>query len=326
MSAKKIPQEIEQQATYWYVRMQSPEFTPEQESEFFAWLESSSLHQAAFIRVDQACAAGAAAKSLPKRKTFALNWELQHWAGATAVVLIVCLLVFLSPLQQKGPAPAVENYAAAAEQQSITLSDQSSVILSPHSQMEVRYSKSARELYLHKGQIFLHVTQDAQRPLRVITDRGVVRVIGTRFAIQRLEDDLKITVVDGMVGLLKADGADSEQKPLLVLIKNQQILYSDALKGSAATTVNAERETSWAKGRMIFDGAPLTEVAAALNQHLSLPILIASPELETRRIVGAISVKDPKAAAASLASITGAVVEEAPDRNALILRATTEGF
>lgn len=320
MSLTRIPQEIEQQAAYWYVRLRSPELTAQQESEFFAWLESSSLHQAAFVRMDQAWAAGGTFQLPSKRSAVASNRQIGFGLSAAATVLIAVVMVYLFPLNQKDAVSAFEKYTALTEQRTIKLPDQSSIVLSPNSHIEVDYSGTTRELHLHKGQIFLNVTQDVQRAFKVITDQGVIRVIGTQFAVQQLSEDLKITVVDGLVGLIDPDGTNSDNKPILVLSKNQQILYSEALKGTAAITVDAARETSWTKGRMIFDGAPLAEVIAILNQHLSLPIHIASPELETKRIVGAISVKNPKAAAASLASIAGAVVEDAPNKDALILK------
>lgn len=321
MSSTKIPQKIEQQATYWYVRIRSPELTPQQESEFFAWLEASSLHQAAFIRMEQAWVASGTIRLRPAKKAFPFA-PLGFWLSAAASFAVV-LLVFFFPLHEKDVDQEFQKYISKTEQKTITLPDQSSAVLSPNSQMEVRYSKSAREIHLHKGQIFLNVTHDAQRTFKVFTNQGVVRVIGTQFAVEKLAGDLKITVVDGLVGLVKSENTSSDQTPLLVLRKNQQILYSDALKGTEPSTVDAARETSWTKGRMMFDGAPLDEVIATLNQHLSLPIQIASPELQTKRIVGVISIKNPRAAAASLASITGAVVEETPKKDALMLKSVS---
>lgn len=319
MSQKKIPLKIEQQAAYWYVRLRSPELTPQQESAFFAWLESSSLHQVAFLRMEQVWAASGAPQLRPIKKTFAIHKEWGFWLSAAAAVLIAAVLVYLSPIQLDA-VPESEQYASLAEQKTLTLRDHSSIVLSPNSQIEVRYSNSTRELHLSKGQIFLSVTQDPKRPFKVLTEQGAVRVLGTQFTVQQLAADSKITVLEGLVGLLKSEHANTDQTPFLVLRKNQQILYSDALKGATPNTVDASKETSWTKGRMIFDGDTLVEVTAALNQHLSQQIQIASPELLNKRIVGAISVKNSRAAAASLASIAGAVVEETPNKDALLLK------
>lgn len=318
-----VPQDIEEQATYWYVRIRSPELTPQQESEFFLWLEASSLHQAAFIRIDQAWSAGAALATSSKNPAATITRGWGYGLSAAATVLIAVLLVYMFPLNQRESTTIAEKFSAFSEQRTIALADSSSLVLSPNSDLEVRYSQSTRELHLNKGEIFLKVAPDTQRPFRVIAGQRVIQVIGTQFSVQQLADDLKIIVVDGLVGLLK-DKASADQDPMLVLSKNQQILYSEALKGAAPTLVDAGKETSWTKGRMIFDGTPLVEVTAALNKHLSLPILIASPELEDKRIVGAISIKDPRAAASSLASITGAVVEATPDKKALALRSAKD--
>lgn len=326
MSSTKIPQEIEQQAAYWYVRIKSPELTEQQESEFFAWLESSSLHQAAFIRMEQAWVAGGAVQLRRTKKTLSINRTLGFWVSAAAVVFFAVFLFYLSPLNQTEVVPEPEKYITIAEQKTITLADKSSIVVVPNSEMEVHYTDSTRELHLQKGQIFLDVARDTKRPFKVLTNQGIVRVIGTQFTVQHLTDDLKITVVEGLVGLLRSDSADSDQTPLLVLHKNQQILYSDALKGVVATTVDAARETSWTKGRLIFDGVPLAEVTDTLNQHLSLPIQVASPDLLTKRIVGAISIKNSRVAAESLASIAGAVVEDTPKKDALVLKPASDDF
>ncbi|HNG60144.1 MAG TPA: FecR domain-containing protein, partial [Cellvibrionaceae bacterium] len=245
------------------------------------------------------------------------------WVSAVAAVLVAAVLVYLSPFQIEA-VPEFEKYVALTEQKTVTLTDQSSIVLSPNSQIEVQYSQSARELHLHKGQIFLSVTKDAQRPFKVLTHQGAVRVMGTQFTVQQLAEDLKITVVEGVVGLLTSERAKLDQTPFVVLHKNQQILYSDALKGAPPTAVDAARETSWSKGRMIFDGDALGEVTVALNEHLSPQIQIASPELRNKRIVGAISVKNSRVAAASLATIVGAVVEETPNQDALLLKSVSD--
>lgn len=323
MSPKKIPQQIEQQAAHWYIRIRSPELTAQEEGEFFAWLESSSLHQVAFIRMEQAWAAGGATQLRATKKTVVPYSQFGFWVSAVAAVLVAAVLFYLSPFQMEA-ASEFEEYIALTEQKTVALTDQSSVVLSPNSQLEVRYSQSVRELHLRKGQIFLSVTKDTQRPFKVLTNQGALRVLGTQFAVHQLAEGLKITVVEGEVGLLKLEGAQSDQTPFVVLHKNQQILYADGLKGASPTTVDAARETSWTKGRMIFDGDSLADVTAALNEHLSAHIHIASPDLRNKRIVGAISVKNPRAAAASLASIVGAVVEETPNRDALLLKSVSD--
>jgi transmembrane sensor len=319
--------EIDKQAIYWYVRIRSTEFTSAQEADFMAWLESSSLHQAAFIRAEQAWVAGKAIGQLPVNNARTVQ-QKAYWAGAFAILLAGFLLFLFTSRNLFSTNTLAEHYITQREQQrTLTLSDGSSVTMHTDSEIRVSYDAGHRQVTLQRGRIFLQVAPDHLRPFYVITQNGTLRVVGTQFAVTQLRDDFRVTVVEGVVGILQpGDTLATQSSPLLLLRENQQILYSNAIAREPALEVDAARETSWIKGRMMFDGAPLAEVVAILNQYLSRPILIASPELETKRIVGAISVKDPKAAAASLASITEALVEEAEGQDALIIKPARAGF
>jgi transmembrane sensor len=184
-------------------------------------------------------------------------------------------------------------------------------------QVNVRFAADSRTIELERGQLFLTATRNPERPFFVTTQRGSVRVIGTQFAVDYLEQDLRVTVVEGQVGLLPNTTETSD--PFMILSKNQQILFSEAVAGKSAVAVDARKATHWTTGRLMFEGTPLIDVVAILNQHLSKPIHIASAALEQKRIVGAISIKDPKAAAESLAAITGAIVEENTSKSSIIL-------
>ncbi len=49
---------INKEAIFWYVRIQSPTFSKEQERIFFDWLAECPEHQVAFLSVEQAWLAG----------------------------------------------------------------------------------------------------------------------------------------------------------------------------------------------------------------------------------------------------------------------------
>lgn len=319
----KNAQKIEKKAIYWYVRLNSPNCLPEEQAKFHDWLNSAPEHQAAFVRIDQAWSAGSVIQGLSYRKADTRS-QANYWVSATAVLLLGFLFIYFTR-----PAPesnqTAEYYTAPHNQQkTIELNDGSTLILHTNSVVSAHYTNELRELHLHRGQIFLLVTQDSERPFRVHTDQGIIRVIGTQFAIQKLANDLKITVVEGIVGLLKLEGNSNEQKPVLVLSKNQQILYSEALQGAAATSVDAVRETSWTTGRIVFEGTPLSEVLASINPHLQTPIEVFDAELAQKRIVGAISIQDATTAAKSLAGITGATLDNHSNPHKLILTSKSE--
>lgn len=319
----KNAQKIEKKAIYWYVRLNSPNCLPEEQAKFHDWLNSAPEHQAAFLRIDQAWSAGSVIQGLPYRKADTRN-PVNYWMSAAAVLLLGFLFIyFMQPAPELNQ--TVEYYTAPPNQQkTIELRDGTVLTVHTNSAVSAEYTKELRELHLHRGQIFLQVTQDSERPFRVHTDQGIIRVIGTQFAVQQLANDLKITVVEGLVGLLKPQDNSNDQKPILVLSKNQQILYSDALQGAAAISVDAVRETSWAKGRIVFEGTPLSEVLTTINPHLQIPIEVVDAELAQKRIVGSISIQDATTAAKSLAGITGATLDSHSNPRKLLLTSKSE--
>jgi len=319
----KNVQKIEKKAIYWYVRLNSPNCLPEEQQQFHKWLNAAPEHQAAFLRIDQAWSAGSVIQGLPYRKTNTRN-PVNYWMSAVAALLIGFIFVYFArPKPEQNL--TTEYYTAPHNQQkTIELKDGSVLTLHTNSVVSAEYTKELRELRLHRGQIFLQVTQDSARPFRVHTDQGIIRVIGTQFAVQQLTDDLKITVVEGVVGLLKPQDNSGDQKPILVLSKNQQVLYSDALHGAAATSVDAARETSWAKGRIVFEGTPLSEVLTTINPHLRIPVEVVDDELAQKRIVGSISIRDATTAAQSLAEITGATLDSHSNPHKLLLSSKSE--
>lgn len=312
----KYSKKVEKQALFWYVRIQSPDFSQQQESDFFNWLEASCAHQAAFLRVEQAWQAGGSFREvkIPAKPIWA-GWH--YWAGACAV-LLVGLAVFLNPFNSFGRPETKLFSTAAGELKSIALEDGSSINMRAATSIAVSYAQEQRRVQLSNGSIFLSVTKDSSRPFIVDTARGAVTVIGTQFEIDSVAEDIAVTVLEGRVGLL-----DSEKKsttPFVILEKNQRISFSKGLAGGLPESVDASTLTSWTKGRLVFDGIPLSQVIVAVNEYLATPIVIGNSVLENKRIVGAISIKDPMAAAKSLAQISGAEVEVNPAKTALILK------
>lgn len=301
-----IPKHIEKQALHWYVRMQSPEFSRQEYASFLLWLESSPKHQAAFIRVEAAWQAGVAVRDISTKKTRITHPQIFSLATA-AILALAFVLHFFSSSSNKVD---TQHYATLIDEQKvIELPDRSVMTMHSATNVTVRLSPKRREVKLMQGRIYLKVASDKRKPFFVLTSKGDVRVIGTKFSVAQLTDDVRVTVVEGLVGIVTSGKIEEpDADPLIVLAENQEILLSAALAGEDATSVDAARELAWIDGRLTFDGVPLAEVVASLNRHLPIPIFIVSPELEQKKIVGAISVKDSRSAAASLAGLTGATV------------------
>lgn len=316
----KQPHHVEQQALHWLIRLNNPDLSPEQHQAFFTWLEESPSHQAAFIRAEQAWQSGSVIRDIPQKSNF---WFRSGGVYAGLAAACLCLVVIFGVFTQLNKTP-LEHYATLKnQQQTIQLSDGSTVVLHSDTEVTFHHANSRRLLHLNRGEAFFEVRKDTRQPFYVVTDKGAVKVIGTQFSVRKLTSDLVITVLEGQVGLLKAYSADPQQtepKPLTILTQNQQIQLSDAVQGRPPKTTDARIETAWKDGKIVFDGLPLREVIEHINRHLANPIVLASAELEGLEITGVVTLTDPASAAHTLALLTGSQVVHTSSDSAFVLR------
>src|SRR5690606_37104964 len=95
-------------------------------------------------------------------------------------------------------------------QSTVELLDGSMVTLNTNSSMEVLYSSTGRSVVLNRGEGYFSVEPDDKRPFRVAAGGRVFEAVGTAFNV-RLEpdNDIKMMVTEGQVGVFPADGAVS---------------------------------------------------------------------------------------------------------------------
>jgi transmembrane sensor len=310
---------LDEQAIRWYVKLQSPDCSAQQEAEFYQWLEASSAHQAAFIRTEQAWVAGKAAQALLTPPKSVPQSYFGYWVGAAAAMLMAVAIYLIQPSPE---VPQTSHYATnASEHNQVTLSDGTLLHLHINTDISVVYKSTRREITLRKGRLFLNVAKNPDQPLYVSTANGHVKVLGTQFAVEQLQNDLRVTVLEGRVGLLSSV---DQNHPIVELSGNEQIRFNEALSGGKAIFLDAHQETAWISGHLTFNGKPLAEVIQTLNQHLTSPIEVLDQALKQKNIVGRISIKDSKSAAENLAIITGAIATQDSTNSKFILSPKTE--
>jgi len=116
-------------------------------------------------------------------------------------------LVVTAGWWQAHRAPAYKT--EVGEQRSLKLGDGSTVQLNSRSRIRVRYSERERSIDLLQGQALFNVAKDARKPFIVRSDGVVVRAVGTRFDVYRKSTGTVITVVEGTVAVLPAQGSSA---------------------------------------------------------------------------------------------------------------------
>jgi transmembrane sensor len=144
---------------------------------------------------------------------------------------------------------------ASGERRVVTLEDGSQIALDSQSEVRVRYSKSARNLVLSRGQARFDVAHDVERPFCVIAANQKVVATGTSFNIDILGSNLLVTLIEGHVVVLPQAHVPAGRPPV------------ETLDASAALVKNSSPRPAGHKIPSAGEGNPEREAKDAGLQN-----------------------------------------------------------
>ncbi|UYQ95875.1 DUF4974 domain-containing protein [Chitinophaga horti] len=173
--------------------------------------------------------------------------------------------------------------AGAGERKTITMPDQSVVHLNAGSRItyDEAYNEDGRELTL-EGEAFFEVTEDPQKPFKVLHGGLTTEVLGTSFNIHAYSAaaDMKVTVATGRVRVSGAANA--------TLAAGQSLTY---VKSSATANVtkpsHVEQSYSWKDGVLAFDSERLGDIAHTLERWYNVTVHLEGEGAANCRFTGA---------------------------------------
>ena len=227
--------------------------------------------------------------------------------------IAVGLLSWLYPVL--GTAANGTYTTAIGEQKVLKLSDKSEIQIDTNSQIRIAYSDVRRQIYLLRGKAHFDVAKNSKRPFEVYAGGGMVRAVGTAFSVHLTQRDIKVTVDEGRVELVRVKPSAKE---VLGIAPNNEIAPASGVTGSArqketpdtrevflsldrglSASFNHERETitklaenelsrelAWRRGLLIFVGDPLSRIIAEVNRYTAARIEIIDPELNDLMLGG----------------------------------------
>lgn len=289
-----------EQADYWLTLLQSPQADDVQQRHFQNWLQESPEHRDAYA---QAQAFWRKMDSLNAGQIDHIEQRLSVQSGSTQqkslpffsfnpfwqIPAAACLLMFVYIGVGLWPRYAADYRTGVGEQQSIQLSDGSTVMLNTDSYLSVDYSENRRRLHLH-GQAYFTVAPDPGRPFDVETDIGQVRALGTAFDVNSVDDDMTVTVYQHSVRVDLVEGETIDR-----LEEGERAVIAD---GNHATIEPADLKQAggWREQRLVFVARPLNKVIAELERYRPGKIVILDPQLAEHRVTGAFDPRDTDAA------------------------------
>ena len=209
---------------------------------------------------------------------------------AAAAVLLITVAVRMTsdstaPVNGTMAMTSAEMRTGIGEQRTIDLSDGSQVVLGAASTLRLAegFGASTREVFL-EGQAFVRVRHDASRPFVVNAGGTRSTDLGTAFEVRAYPNEIvRVAVTEGVVEVRRdAGSADS------TLLQPGDVAE---VPTTGATVVkrqqNVERLLGWTRGELVFEDAPLSDVARELERWFDVQVKIEDPTIRSLRWSGA---------------------------------------
>lgn len=204
----------------------------------------------------------------------------QRWGVAAAAAAI--LFVVARTTSSHRPAAADDGFSASefvtdeAEMVTASLDDGSVVRLAPESRLRVAPVAHRREVWLD-GEAFFAVARDTARPFAVRTRAGSVEVLGTRFDLQVIGDELRLVVTEGKVALVSGPHRR-------VVLAGQVARVRDGGVPEVEGVVQVDSLLAWTRGFIVFQNTPLHQVALELERRYDVRVLLPDSTIASRTV------------------------------------------
>ncbi|WP_323590211.1 FecR family protein [Aliarcobacter butzleri] len=164
--------------------------------------------------------------------------------------------------------------------QDILMPDNSKITLDAKTNIKVAYSKNKREVFLEKGKALFEVSPNKQKPFFVKSDDIFVKVVGTKFEVNKKQDRVNISVLEGIVDINHNDLKVTQLKKGDVLeIKNDG-------KIEKLGKVSVDKMASWENEKLIFHQTPLFEVINEFSKYTNKNIELNLKKIDRYLITG----------------------------------------
>jgi transmembrane sensor len=303
---------VRDDAARWFVRLQEPAVDLKEYRRFEAWLDEHPQHRDEFQLLQ---GLWTAADLVPAKRLQALcetppahrrRSLLVRYAVAAGVAAVALGLGLFSGLNH--PATYTAEFSTAlGERRHVALPDGSVIDLNSRSRVQVRYEKDRRGIELTEGEAMFSVEHDSSRPFVVEAGSGKVTVTGTRFDVRRDLNETRVAVEQGTV---KVQGQGPDAVSLTAGLGTQI-----NAKGQVADAyaVNPAELTAWRSGKLVFNNASLSEVAAEVSRYRDKPLTVANDSVGHLRLTSVFKSDNTDALVKALPSILPVTVRTLDD-------------
>lgn len=322
---------LQNEAARWFMRMQGANPDHPDRGRFEAWLMADPAHAreyAAFAGAwedfDTTSKLKSLAQAMERRKQKLAEQKQRISTQVRRSVLGLLLLVtgglFGQQMWREHQAQPLMTFASATGVGEIgrqTLDDGTQLVLNADTHVSVAYYRDRREIVMDRGEVIFDVTRDPERPFIVRSGEARITVLGTRFAVNRLDHLVRVSVDHGRVKVEAQTGLETSSADH-VIVTNGQV--AEVKLGGAPELVqrNAHDAFSFASGTLIFQQASLGEIAQTLSRYRSAPVRGATKAASGIQVTAVVQSRDIEHFLKLLPRIAPVRVEHAEDGTHLV--------
>ncbi|WLH91767.1 FecR domain-containing protein [Pseudomonas sp. FP453] len=278
---------IDAQAASWFARNHAD--TDRADRKAFAAWQTEPAHARAYAEFEQLWADLAQLQqlnkpvALPQRKP-------SVWRPALAVAAALICAVLATHIGAPRALYHSQVAAHAKGMRTLNLPDGSTLYVNANTQLRVDFTAHQRIVHLDKGQLYIEVAPDKERPLFVQAGEANVRVVGTGFDVRRSQQQLVVSVAHGQVAF-----APDAKNPVTLLGAQQRATYSYAKGTLQQQTLNGQEVADWRSGHLSFRNRELASLIDELSLYRPQAPLQVSQAVAQLKVSGNLDVNDPDA-------------------------------
>lgn len=303
---------IEREAMAWITRLSNDTAGEQAYLDFALWLEADPAHASAYdqaeaLWLDLGCVkyapeesthSGEALTNQPHPDSAELTLSLPLWQQGRAVFAAASIAVAIAVTAMLGlqqPESVLFEQALQTDiggQASESLPDGSKLMLNTNTELSVRYTDTAREIMLLKGEAFFSVAKDENRPFVVNLPDGAVTAVGTAFNIEIEPQQTLVTVTEGVIRVNEHN--DRAQHADVLTARQGDQIEINPVDGMSRSRVHDVNDfTAWQQNDLVFRKARLATVISELNRYTERKIKIADRRLALRSVSGIFKLDKP---------------------------------
>lgn len=315
MSVADDEARVRDEAAYWFARRNEPDTSSEELARFAAWLDADEQHRREYDVLDELWSA---ADLIPAARLRHLSAEPRPTSRRRFVPFAAAATVVGAALGMTWLLLPATDYRATlqtalGERQDITLPDGSVVQLNSRTRLVIHYQADRRSVELQSGEALFSVSRDPARPFVVDAGPGQITVTGTRFDVLHEGGDVRVAVESGTVQVAGNAAARTVQ---LTAGTGTRIDARGQVAEPSAVNLNAI--VAWRDGKLVFDDAPLSDVAAEVSRYRDKALRV-DPSLAHLRFSSVFRSDNTDALLSALPRLLPVQVRSLPDGSSEII-------